>query len=69
MEYDDLLRSHDENTKGLRLRVKRQEIELSSKNDEIKVLTNRVSELSQICDQLLNDVDVSDGMSVISTDA
>lgn len=69
VEYDHLVRTHDENTKGLRVRVRKMELDLASSKEENRVLTNRVQELSTICDQLLNDVDISDAMSVVSTDA
>uniref|UniRef100_A0A1I7UX76 TACC_C domain-containing protein n=1 Tax=Caenorhabditis tropicalis TaxID=1561998 RepID=A0A1I7UX76_9PELO len=69
LEYDQLVRTHDENTKGLRVRVKKMELDLMSSRDENRVLSTRVQELSAICDQLLNDADVCDGMSVVSTDA
>ncbi|EFP09004.1 CRE-TAC-1 protein [Caenorhabditis remanei] len=68
-EYEDLVQNHEENVKGLRLRAKRHAIELSSKNEEIDVLKKRVEELSAICDQLIEDVDLSDQMSAVSMDA
>ncbi|CAI5450097.1 unnamed protein product [Caenorhabditis angaria] len=60
LEYEDLVRNHEENTKGLRLKVKRAEIEMKSRDDEIHILKSRIEELTRICDQLMNDVDVTD---------
>ncbi|CAO4364652.1 unnamed protein product [Caenorhabditis nigoni] len=69
IEYDELVSNHENNMKGLRLRVKRHDIEIASKDEEIRVLKKRVEELSSICDQLIEDVDLSDQMSQVSMDA
>ncbi|CAB3409214.1 unnamed protein product [Caenorhabditis bovis] len=68
-EYDELVRSHEDNTKNLRLLVKKQEIEMSGKNEELELLKKGNRELRQIIDQLMPDVDVSDAESSMSTSA
>lgn len=69
IEYEDLVKKHIEDTKGLQLRVQRQVIEMRGKDEEVESLKKRNAELSSICDQLMEDVELSDRMSMVSMDA
>ncbi|CAD6193953.1 unnamed protein product [Caenorhabditis auriculariae] len=59
-EYDELVRANEENTLSLRIKVRKYDIDLKSRNDEIALLRNRTSELAAIIEQLMEQVEGSD---------